>query len=410
MRKIILAVGTLCVVGAAVVLSQPFSAGPNGFVFQKEERNPVTHFRWNLGADDFQFAIVSDRTGGHRANIFSQTVEKLNLLQPEFVMSVGDLIEGAKKNDQLVEQWKEFDSYASRLSMPFFYVGGNHDLASTEMTKFWADKLGRRHYHFVYKNVLFLVLNADDPPDSKGGIGPEQVAYARKTLEDNAKVRWTLVFLHRPLWTSTAKNGWHDIEKSLEGRPYTVFCGHVHRYQKFVRNGQNYYQLATTGGGSMLRGTEQGEFDHIVWVTMKKDGPILANVMIDAIHTEDLRPIKTNEPGKVAKKEGLNPVRGQVYFDGVPAPGAYVVLEPLKGGAKASGVAAADGSFTLSTYTANDGAVAGEYQAAVTWRQKDAKGKVGPNLLPAHYATGAKSGLRVTIRPGMNEFVLELKK
>ena len=117
-------------------------------------------------------------------------------------------------------------------------------------------------------------------------------------LEDNRDVRWTIVIPHRPLWTSGEgrKNGWSDIEDALKGRRYTVFAGHLHRYQKYVRNGQNYYQLATTGGASQLRGLEKGEFDHFTWVTMKKDGPLLANVLFDSVLTENLeRPI-TDEP------------------------------------------------------------------------------------------------------------------
>jgi hypothetical protein len=43
---------------------------------------------------DFQFAIVSDRTGIHRDGVFRQALEQVNLFQPAFVISVGDLIEG----------------------------------------------------------------------------------------------------------------------------------------------------------------------------------------------------------------------------------------------------------------------------------------------------------------------------
>ena len=50
-----------------------------------------------------------------------------------------------------------------------------------------------------------------------------------------------------------------------------MFAGHIHRYQKFVRQGMNYYQLATTGGGSKLRGLRYGEFDQIAWVTVQED-------------------------------------------------------------------------------------------------------------------------------------------
>src|SRR5471032_3218776 len=104
MKRFVLASIVLLAVGGAVVLSG-VGGGVKTF-FPKEERNPVTHLRWNDDVDEFRFAIVSDRTGGHRAEIFSQAVEKLNLLQPEFVLSVGDLIEGGKKSDKVLKaEW-----------------------------------------------------------------------------------------------------------------------------------------------------------------------------------------------------------------------------------------------------------------------------------------------------------------
>ena len=78
-------------------------------------RNPWTHLRLNRSPEQFQFAIISDRTGGHRAGIFSRAVELLNLLQPEFVLSVGDLIEGYSTSEQARSQWKEFQAYVGKL-------------------------------------------------------------------------------------------------------------------------------------------------------------------------------------------------------------------------------------------------------------------------------------------------------
>ncbi len=409
MKRLFLASMVLVAVGGAVVLSGVGGSGLKTF-FPKEERNPVTHLRWNDNSDEFRFAIVSDRTGGHRAEIFSQAVEKLNLLQPEFVLSVGDLIEGGKKSDEkLNAEWNEFDGFVNKLTMPFFYVPGNHDVLAKEAAKVWEGKLGRRYYHFVYRNVLFLILNADDPPGVGSAVGKEQIAYVNKTLKENAEVRWTIVAVHRPLWTANngAKNGWGEVEKALNGRNYTVFCGHVHRYEKFVRQGMNYYQLATTGGSSKVRGVEYGEFDHLTWITMKKDGPLLANILLDSILPENLQKVKTKEPGSsTAKRLATHPVRGQAYFDGVPMPGAVVTFTGEKG-ATAVGVVEADGSFKLSTYKAFDGAPAGEYEVSVVWRDGSKK---GPSLVPAQYTTAAKSDLRATIKAGPNEVVLELKK
>lgn len=413
MKRILLASLVVLAVGAAVVFSGGLAGGLKTY-FPTEERNPVTHLRWNDTPEEFRFAIVSDRTGGHRPDIFAQAVEKLNLMQPEFVLSVGDLIEGGKKSDAVLKgEWKEFDSFVNKLSMPFFYVPGNHDAGAKESDKIWESKLGRRHYHFVYHNVLFLILNSNEPPGTQA-ISKEQIAFAKKALADNANVKWTIVALHHPLWNASngAKNGFAEIEKLLAGRKYTVFCGHVHRFEKSVRQGMNYYQLATTGGGSKLRGVEYGEFDHITWVTMKNDGPLLAHVLLDSIHSENLTRVKSNESGvSTANRKPTHPVRGFAYFEGAPMAGAVVTFVGEKGaaakGTSAVGVVEGDGSFKLSTYTAFDGAPVGEYKIGVVWREG---GKAGPSLIPARYNTADKSGLTATIREGTNEMTLELRK
>jgi hypothetical protein len=418
MKRLYLGLAAISLLGAAVAFSQPAAIRPE-FVLSREGRNPWTGTDLNNARDEFQFAVVSDRTGGHRAKIFSQAIERLNLLQPEFVLSVGDLIEGGGSDKQRLQtQWQEFDSYVARLGMPFFYVPGNHDVGNATTDQIWGEKFGRRYYHFVYRNVLFLCLNSEDPPGSGAGhFSKEQIDYARKTLAANADVRWTIVAFHKPVWTAgnLPQTGWLEIEEALKGRNYTVFVGHIHRFRKFVRNGMNYYQLATTGGGSKLRGVEHGEFDQVVWVTMKKTGPVLAHVLLDAVLPEDLKVPASDEAGvSTASRRPTQVVRGQLYVDGQPAPGAYVVFQSVEGrrAARADGLVEADSSFRLSTYTAYDGIPAGEYNVSVVWRKPflDGAGQPGPNLLPARYADADRSGLRVKITGGVNDVVLELKR
>lgn len=415
MRRIVLGVIILGALGSAAAFSQ-LRKNDAKTHFALEDRNPVTHLRWNGAKDEFQFAIVSDRTGGHRANIFAQAVHKLNLLQPAFVLSVGDLIEGGKKPDvQYQKEWQEFDGFIAKLSMPFFYVSGNHDVAAKEAARFWEGKLGRKHYHFVYRNVLFVALDSDDPPGSNGAIGAEQAAWVKKVADANRAARWTIVLVHRPLWAiqNGVKNGWRQVEDALGEGHYTVFAGHVHRFQKFIRNGQFHYQLATTGGVSALRGVEQGEFDHITWVTMKKDGPLLAHVSLDAIHAENLQPFVTDEPGSKRTMAPVYPVRGQAFYEGTPMPGAVVVLTPTadsKKAARASGIVHADGSFTLTTYKANDGAGEGEYKVTITWREKLRNGQFGDSLLPERYGKAEQTPLKAVINEKQADLILELTK
>ncbi|MCS7166715.1 MAG: metallophosphoesterase [Gemmatales bacterium] len=379
------------------------------------DRNPWTHLRINRSAEEFQFAIVSDRTGGHRAKIFSRAVEYLNLLQPAFVVSVGDLIEGyTEKLEQLEAEWREFDSFVGRLQMPFFYVPGNHDYSNAVMERLWKAKFSKPYYHFIFQNVLFLMVNSDDPPKtSEGHISREQVEYFRRVLEANRQVRWTLVFLHRPLWASpkVADTGWLDFEQMLEDRPYTVFAGHIHKYKRFVRKGRLYYQLATTGGASKLRGVEYGEFDHIVWVTMKRTGPVICNLLLDGIYPENLQVPDTDEPGQKRKTLPTTPVEGKVTLRGEPVPGALVVFVPVEPSSnpRADSLVDVRGQYRLSTYVAWDGAAPGKYKVVITLR-REREDATFVNLLPEKYASAKTTPFEVTVEPGKkNVFDFDLE-
>src|SRR5262249_14438497 len=85
------------------------TAGDNPMEIRLESKNPWTTLELNNQPRNFQFAIVTDRTGGHRPGVFADAVRKLNLLQPEFVISVGDLIEGYSEDPgQWALEWAEF--------------------------------------------------------------------------------------------------------------------------------------------------------------------------------------------------------------------------------------------------------------------------------------------------------------
>lgn len=389
-------------------------------------KNPWTHLKMNNDPDDFRFAIVSDRTGGHRPKIFSQAIQQLNLLQPEFVMSVGDLIEGySEKPEKIEPEWKEFQSYVGKLQMPFFYVPGNHDITNAYQEQLYREKFRAPYYHFLYRNVLFLCMSSEDPPKHKKEEDPRiskgQIEYMRNAVAENSSARWIFVFLHKPLWIETdpQKSGWLDFESVVKGKNYTVFAGHVHRYQKFLRQGMKYYMLATTGGGSKLRGPIYGEFDHIGWITMKKTGPIMANIMLDGIVDDTLRIPESDEQGYEGMKnrKQVFTAAAQVTIKGQPLSEAEVSFYtlPRPQGARPSrvsdGLTNSQGAVKFSTYTAFDGTPEGEYAVVVIKRSPRflEDGKTGPNALPVKYAKAETTPLRVTIKKGDNQFNLDLE-
>ncbi|MEO1011996.1 MAG: chitobiase/beta-hexosaminidase C-terminal domain-containing protein [Bacteroidota bacterium] len=257
-------------------------------------KKPWTHLDFANDPKDFQFAIVTDRTGGPRPGIFEDAMEKLNWLMPEFVITVGDLIRGAEGRDsvKLAKQWKAHFNRIEPLKMPFFHLAGNHDIKANNdfQVAYWNRLFGAPYYSFVYKDVLFLALFTNQGTQI---LSAEQIAYFEKVLQENKNVRWTMVFMHHPLWRYPHMSNFEKLEGLLQERDFTVFAGHQHRYNYSKKGKSNYYVLATTGGGSELLGNRFGMFDHITWVTMTDDGPQLANLKLDGILPHDIADQRT---------------------------------------------------------------------------------------------------------------------
>ncbi len=265
----------LCLAG--VLFAAPLAAQP-----VSQSGNPL-----NNAEQTFRFAIMSDRTGGMLPGVFEKGAEKVALMQPEFVLSVGELVAGYTTDPAVWNaQWDEFDAIVDRLPMRFYYVPGNHDISNPQLDAVWRERHGSPWYTFQYKDVLFVALHTEDVKG--GGIGPRQLADITAALEANKDARWTLLFMHRPLWSYGDKAGYEQIEAALGERPYTLFSGHHHHYQYSRHNGRDHYVLATTGGGSDLRGVEFGEFEHITWVTMTDEGPQVAHLELDGIHDKNI--------------------------------------------------------------------------------------------------------------------------
>ncbi|MEE2679869.1 MAG: metallophosphoesterase [Myxococcota bacterium] len=249
---------------------------------------------------DFRFVVVSDRTGEHRPGVFAAAMEKIDRLEPAFVVSVGDLIEGyTEDRGELRDQWDEIDGYVGGLRAPFFYAAGNHDFSNEVMSNVWRERYGPSFYDFWYKDVHFVVLNSElfSAVGSRGKSipGPDtqaaQMEWVERVLTQDRKARWTFVLVHQPLWDYGRRvhPGWLRVEELLGDRPYTVFAGHLHEYTAVTRNDRRYITLATTGGGSPLRGIDHGEFDHVALVTVTGEGPVITNLLLDGIQGPDVR-------------------------------------------------------------------------------------------------------------------------
>ncbi|MDB5385277.1 MAG: hypothetical protein JWM11_923 [Planctomycetaceae bacterium] len=98
------------------------------------------------------------------------------------------------------------------------------------------------------------------------------------------------------------------------------------------------------------------------------------------------------------------PAAGKVRFGGQAIEGAVLILFPkdksVPANVRPTGTTELDGSFELGTYSVDDGAPAGEYDVAISWRpliKGEGTATPGPNRLPEHYGKPETSQLTIKI-------------
>ncbi len=317
--------GALCLLAALQVIGcqpgaqSPVAVAPSARLEILHGPNPWSHLEFQNDPGHFTFAIVSDLTGGYRDGVFEAAVDRLQLLRPEFIVSVGDFIEGyTEDRDELTRQWDVFDAMLEPLSAPFFYVPGNHDYSNDVMAQVWKERRGRDYYHFVYGDVLFLAINTErdqgpaspeaetalrrlfalgrsDPETATriateafskqpfaADLGEDQVAYFERAITENPDARHTFLLMHKPIWQGEGSPELDRIEAALGDRPFTAFAGHVHNYERFEIGSNLHIRLGTTGGTWVVPGMP-GSFDHVTLITMTDEGPSIANLVLDGI-------------------------------------------------------------------------------------------------------------------------------
>ncbi|MEF2968567.1 metallophosphoesterase [Paenibacillus sp. M1] len=266
--------------------------------------------------DNFSFAVMGDRCGMMTAGVFEQGLELLKDLGPDFVLFVGDLVEGYWKDAANArEEWEYIDAQIAVTGLPFFQTVGNHDYGTQAMVDVWRERKGMDYYAFRVGDYLYLVLNTEDPFDPmsdefidlvksatekvhrdpentlqymkefydeivsqltpeqmKGmsqvnvGISEQQLAFAEKVLAEHADAKHTFVSMHKPGWKAESAE-FARIEALLGDRPYTVFAGHFHSLEFSRQDNRTYIQLGRTGAAA--HGTTRGDDNLVLWVNVR---------------------------------------------------------------------------------------------------------------------------------------------
>ena len=109
------------------------------------------------------------------------------------------------------------------------------------------------------------------------------------------------------------------------------------------------------------------------------------------------------------------PTTGKVTYRGQPVTSGMILLTPVDTGHAATGNLDKDGSFRLTTFQKDDGAVPGSYQVAIQVFPAEGAGLPGAEFggkappIPPKYASAASSGITAEIKASDNHLEWELK-
>lgn len=185
-------------------------------------------------------------------------IEALCAENPAFILNTGDLVaHGSNPRDWRAFYEENRPIFSRRI--PYYAGLGNHEYygdnerALANYFSFFPHLEGRKWYDLRYPPVLVIVLDSNFA-DLAPGEAARQDDWLARTLaaaEADPAIRHILVTCHHPPYTNSVVHS-DDREvqerfvRRLTPKVKAFISGHVHSYERFVRNG---VQFVVSGGG-----------------------------------------------------------------------------------------------------------------------------------------------------------------
>jgi len=220
---------------------------------------------------DSHYADIDTRGSRHYRESLAKMHECVSLMnekQVEFVVELGDFVNGAEAGD--TTHLRAIESVYATFEGPRYHALGNHDMDSISKPEFQEniENTGipreRTYYSFDRKGVHFVVLDANYRSDGKdydrgnfewtdANIPEAQLEWLANDLRETAKP--SIVFLHQLL---DRDSGAHYVRNANEvrevlqinGNVVAVFQGHNHAGHYAQVEGIHYYTLKAMVEGS----------------------------------------------------------------------------------------------------------------------------------------------------------------
>ncbi|MBS4015556.1 MAG: metallophosphoesterase [Candidatus Latescibacteria bacterium] len=230
----------------------------------------------NIKPQDFTFIVLGDRTGGAEQEIFEQVIASARALNPDFIINVGDLIEGYSQIEETIRnQWDSIFINIGDLKEKFLFTPGNHDIWDSLSKAIYLEQTDypNTYYNFSLGKNHFVVLD-NSLQEKVGAPDSLELAWLQSTLSKYKKADNIICFMHRSFWKQAYTNNAPDTFHKLfvkYGVDY-VFSGHDHFYCQQIWDGITYTQVGPSGSRLKVYFKEElGAFQHFVKVNVKNN-------------------------------------------------------------------------------------------------------------------------------------------
>lgn len=271
-------------------------------------------------AQSFTFAIISDRTGGMVPGRWEQAIREINLLHPDFVMSVGDLLSISSGPEDTPAWRNEFpnfpqlrqdvDDLIHSFDPPFFICPGNHDISNDTTLKAYLERYGvagKTYYSFDYRDCHFVVLDSMTP-QRKAGFAAEQAEWFAQDMARAASAKHIFLFWHHPLWTNAKL--WKPLRDHIDPAKTTIFNGHTHTLSYGIDCDVPTYILASTGAGAGEQGRAFGILNMFAVVSVDQGKPAVAMLPLGATMNRDYAIFATKAVKLLVDTSAVIPAEG----------------------------------------------------------------------------------------------------
>lgn len=242
------------------------------------QASPVLAQEFPAPSESFEFVFMTDihlRPDMDAPAGFRMAIDEVNLINPDFVLTGGDLVfdvmrGNQQKGDSLFTLYKEM---SSSFNMPVYNCLGNHDLFAIYPESpedenhpdykygMFERHLGKSYYSFGHKGWHFIVLNSLDVTEDgkyKGFINETQMEWLKQDIEKVDKATPVVLVTHIPLITVwqfvNGGDGTRSVENSAsvfnilqEHNLKLVLQGHIH----WMESGEVNNRFTYITGGSI---------------------------------------------------------------------------------------------------------------------------------------------------------------